>query len=333
MSTIDPLTTPASSSAPRRASSGAATLLLLHGDERFLIDEVARATLASWKEELVTDFGFETLEGVGLIPSRLQDSILQAPFLDPFRAVFVRALPAARAETMVPALSDIPPSTRLLITAAGRLGPGNKLVKAVTAAHGVATEMQHLKGRALADWTARRAVDAHGLTPAIAAQVVRVTPPELSVIDSELGKLAAYQASGRKLNQESITELLAGGREDEIFKLTDNLLPQPSPQAMQIARSLTRGGMQPTSIAYRMARHVALVLEVRARQERGETLQQVQDGMTEHRFVLQKAYDAAAGANPDRLESALEKIRDYEWEVKSGQVDAEWGLDVLLTRL
>jgi DNA polymerase III delta subunit len=48
---------------------------------------------------------------------------------------------------------------------------------------------------------------------------------------------------------------------------------------------------------------------------------------------VQKAYDVAQNANPDRLESALRAIRDYEWEVKSGQIDAELGLEVLLTRL
>ncbi|MGH7765366.1 MAG: hypothetical protein ACREOM_13220, partial [Candidatus Dormibacteraceae bacterium] len=88
-----------------------------------------------------------------------------------------------------------------------------------------------------------------------------------------------------------------------------------------------------TSVAYRMARHIALVLEVRAKQERGQSLQQVQEEMSEHRFVVQKAYDAAQQAEPDRLENALKAIRDYEWEVKSGQVDADLGLDVLLTRL
>ena len=317
----------------RPATTRAVSVLLLHGDERFLIDEAARTTLEAWKAELVSDFGFETLEGTGLTGPRLQDSIIQAPFLDPYRAVYVRMLPATRAESMAPALTDIPPTTRLVITVAGRLSAGNKLVKAVTSALGTVSEMQHLKGRALSDWTSKRAVEVHGLTPAIAAQVVRVTPPDLSVVDSELSKLAAYKASGSKLTGEAITELLAGGREDEIFKLTDNLLPHPTPQAMQIARGLTRSGLQPTSVAYRMARHVALVLEVRARQARGESLQQVQDDMAEHRFVVQKAYDVAQNADPDRLEAALRAIRDYEWEVKSGQIDADLGLDVLLTRL
>jgi DNA polymerase-3 subunit delta len=234
---------------------------------------------------------------------------------------------------MASALMEIPPTTRLLVTVAGRLGATNKLAKATGAAGGTVEEMQHLKGRALSDWTARRAAEKHQLPAAVAAQVVRVTPPDLGVIDSELTKLAAYKASGAALTSDVIANLLAGGREDEIFKLTDNLLPRPTAQALAIARSLTGAGMQPTSVAYRMARHLALVLEVRARQDRGESLQRVQDEMTEHRFVVQKAFDAAQQVDPDRLEGALKKIRDYEWEVKSGQIDAELGLDVLLTRL
>jgi DNA polymerase III delta subunit len=55
--------------------------------------------------------------------------------------------------------------------------------------------------------------------------------------------------------------------------------------------------------------------------------------MSEHSFVVQKAFDAARGVDPDRLEASLRAIRDYEFEVKSGQIDAELGLDMLLTRL
>ena len=318
---------------PRATSRAGATALLLHGDERFLVDEKARTTLDEWGKELVSDFGLDTLEGAGLAAARLQDAVLQAPFLDPYRVVFVRMVPANRAESLAAAMAEIPPTTRLLLTVAGRISAANKLAKAISTAGGQVEEMQHLKGRALGEWASKRAVERHGLTPAMAAQVVRVSPPDLSIIDAELTKLAAYKASGAKLAPEVVAELLAGGREDEIFRLTDNLLPHPTAQALDIARNLTRGGMQPTSVAYRMARHIALVLAVKARQERGESLQQVQEDMSEHRFVVQKAFDAAQQANPDRLEQALKQIRDYEWEVKSGQVDAELGLDVLLTRL
>ena len=318
--------------APRPGEPAGA--LLLHGDERFLIDERARATLDAWRKDLVSDFGLETLDGTGQVsPARLQDAVLQAPFLDPYRVVFVRMVPGNRAEGLASAVQQIPTTTRLLVTVNGRLSASNKLAKAVAAAGGQVMEMQHLKGRALTDWAQRRASEKHGLVAAVGAQVARVSPPDLAVIDSELTKLAAYRASGEKLTPDAITQLLAGGREDEVFRLTDHLLPKPTPQALEIARNLTRNGMQPTSVAYRMARHYALVLEVKAKQDRGESLQQVQGQMTEHSFVVQKAYDAAQNADAEKLEEALKQIRDYEFEVKSGQVDADLGLDVLLTRL
>src|SRR6266851_10314057 len=143
--------------------SSRATILLLHGEERFLVEEKARTTLAAWQSDLVSDFGFDRLEGQGLTPARLQDSVLQAPFLDPHRVVAVNMVPVARAEGLASALTEIPPTTRVLITIAGRLGGGNRLAKTVTSAGGTVEEMLHLKGRALSEWTAKRATD-YGLT-------------------------------------------------------------------------------------------------------------------------------------------------------------------------
>lgn len=314
-----------------KAAAGAA-IVLLHGEERHLVEEKARALIEDWRRDLVSDFGYDPIDAGGLTAARLQDAILQAPFLDPHRVVWAKGVAGNRAEGLAPALAEVPSTTRVLITVAGRLGAGNKLLKAVTAAGGRAEESQRLKGRALTDWTSRRA-DELGLPRTVVAQITRVTHPDAGVIDAELQKLAAYKASGAKLTSEVIIELLAGGREDEIFRLTDNLLPRPTAQAWTVARNLYRSGLQPTSVAYRMARHLALVLEVRARQERGESLAFMQAEMSEHSFVIQKAYDAARDVDANRLEAGLRAIRDYEWEVKSGQVDAELGLDVLLTRL
>jgi hypothetical protein len=97
----------------RDSNRRAPTIVVLHGEERFLVDEGARAIVEGWRAELVSDFGFEAIDGSGLSPARLQDAVLQAPFLDPYRVVFVRAVPANRAEGLAPALAGIPATTRL----------------------------------------------------------------------------------------------------------------------------------------------------------------------------------------------------------------------------
>ena len=309
-------------------------MLLLHGEEQFLVHEEAKRVLGAWKVDLVSDFGLEALEPAGLTAGRLREAIGQAPFLDPYRVVTVRGVAPGRADPLAAALADVPDTTRVLITVAGRLGPGSKLAKAVAGLPGgEVKEHQRPRGaRKVQEWAAERGRQL-GLSPTVVAQVVRVSPADLGVIDSELGKLAAFQQSGNTLDSDTLKQLLAGGREEDIFRLTDNLVPRPAAGAWAVAQSLVDAGMGPTLIAYRLARHLAMVLEVKTRQDRGESLAEIQATMREHPFVLQKAYDAAQATSVENLERSLGSILAYEWEVKSGQVDADWGLQVLLTRL
>ena len=308
-------------------------VLLLHGEESFLVEEEAKRVLAAWRTELVSDFGFEALDPGALSAAKLRDAVRQLPFLDPFRVVAVRSLAARRAEGLAAGLQEVPDTTRVLLTVSGRLGAGNALAKAVAGAErGLCREFPRLKGRVLGDWASDRARDL-GLPPSIAAMVLRSSPADLGIIDSELRKLTAYHASGFPLDRDAIVALLAGGHEEEVFRLTDNLLPRPSGDAFRVARSLVRGGESPTTLAYRVSRQLAMVLAVRARRDRGESLAEIQGAMSEHPFRVQKAFEAAGSVDAARLEDGLNALLGYEWEVKSGQVDAELGLDGVLARL
>jgi DNA polymerase-3 subunit delta len=308
-------------------------VLLLHGEESFLAEEEAKRVLGAWRSELVSDFGYEALDPGALNAAKLRDAVRQLPFLDPFRIVAVRSLPVRRAEGLAAGLQDIPDTTRVLLTVSGRLGAGSVLAKAVAAAdQGATREFPRLKGRALSDWASDRARSL-GLPPSIAPMVLRSSPADLGVLDSEMRKLSDYRASGFPLDRDALTALLAGGHEEEVFKLTDNLLPRPSGEAFRVARSLVRGGESPTLLAWRLSRQLAMVLAVRARRDRGESLAEIQAAMSEHPFRLQKAFEAAGSVDSAQLEEGLKALLEYEWEVKSGQLDAELGLDGVLARL
>jgi DNA polymerase-3 subunit delta len=310
----------------------AGEIVLFYGEESFLVDEGARATLARWRRDLVSEFGYEALDPAAVTAARLREAILQLPFLDPYRVVAVRDLPPRRSDLVVPALDEVPETTRLLLTVHGKLPPTSRLVQAVREAGGRAEERRQLKGRELQTWVAARTKE-YGLPPVVAAVLLRLARPDLAVIDSELAKLAAYQAGGNRLDRNALEELIVAGRQDEIYRLTDHILPRPDAEAWRLVREFIERGENPTAVAYRLARHLALVLEVRARLDREERLADVQVSLREHPFVVQKAYEAAATTSEQRLEAGLRALLDYEWEVKSGQIDAALGLEAVLARL
>ncbi|MGH7777484.1 MAG: DNA polymerase III subunit delta [Candidatus Dormibacterales bacterium] len=306
---------------------------LFHGEESFLVAEAADATLARWRNELVSDFGFEAVEASRLSAAALRDVLLQAPFLDPFRVIALRWVAPVRAEGLAPAFADLPDTTRVVVTVHGRLAPGNALARAVAALEGGrVTEFQRLRGRRVEQWTAERA-RSYGISAAAAALVARVTPPDLGVLDAELRKLADFQAAGGSLTKAVLDELVAGGREEDLYRLSDHLLPRPTAAAWHIARGLLEAGTSATMIAHRLARHLSLVLEVKAMSEEGADLGGIQAGMREHPYVVQKAYEAAGRVADADLERGLRVLLDYEWEVKSGQIEAEPGLEAALARL
>jgi DNA polymerase III delta subunit len=308
-------------------------LLVLHGEETFLVEEEARRVLDRWRKDLVSDFGLEAMEPSGLNAAKLRDAVRQLPFLDPYRVVAVRSLPSRRADGLAGAMADVPETTRVLLTVSGRLGQGSALAKAVNAdPAGTVREFPRLKARGLGDWANDRARELR-LPVSVAAMVLRSSPADLGVIDSELRKLAAYQEAGFALDRPALTALLAGGHEEDWFRLTDNLLPRPNAEAFRVARSLVRAGESPTTLAWRLGRQIAMVLAVRARRERGESLAEIQSSMQEHPFRVQKAYEAAGSVTDEQLEAGLRALLDFEWEVKSGQLDAELGLEGVLARL
>ncbi len=309
------------------------TVLLLHGEEGHLVREEARRFIQRWSQGLVSEFGLEAMDPSGVSADRLRDTVMQAAFLDPHRLVVVRGLTPNKAETLAPALPHVADSTRLLLTVNGRLAAGGKLVRAVRSVPGgQVVEMARLKPRQIADWARRRA-ESLGLSPAAADLVVKVSVQDLGVIESELAKLAAYRDSGHPVNPKVARELLVGGRVDEVYRITDHLLPTPGPEAHRLIDDLLRTGVPATSLAYRIARHLSLVLQVKSRQGRGERLNEIQARVREHPFVVQKAFEAAQACTTAQLERGLEVLLEYEWEVKSGQIDAELGLKTLVARL
>src|SRR5262249_48102821 len=191
-------------------------VLLLHGEESFIVEEEARRTGARWRAELISEFGYEALDPSTLTAVKLREAILQVPFLDPYRVVVARGVQPRRADGLAPALADVPDSTRILITVSGRLTPSSRLVKAVLAAGGHVQEYVALKPRALQAWIFTRAKE-YGLPVAAGAALVKLARSDLGVIDSELRKLAAYKAGGNELDQAAIDELVVAGRQDDIF--------------------------------------------------------------------------------------------------------------------
>src|SRR5258708_4937780 len=148
-------------------TAAASGILLLHGDNRHLVDRDARAWLATARERCSSDLNIEIFDA----PARLDQgrrSLSEVPFLDAERFVLVRDAPqlAERQRrgsdgpaALVAALEARAPTTMVCLVVHGRVAAGSAVLGTVRTLGGEVRQHDLLRGRDLRAWVERRLHD------------------------------------------------------------------------------------------------------------------------------------------------------------------------------
>lgn len=208
-------------------------LLLVHGDERFLVDAAVRA----WRERVRARSPALDIE-VFDAPSKLEgfrQSIAEVPLFDPERSVLLRDPPQLAAtarrgsdtpEALAAALADQAPTTSLCMVSHGRVAAQNPVLAAVRSRRGSISYFPPPRGREVRTWL-DRAVAERGLRlgRGSAEHLLQAAGSDLGALSSELDKLEAY-AAGRPLTADVVAQAVAGDEPPELYGVVEHLIGQ-----------------------------------------------------------------------------------------------------------
>lgn len=206
-------------------------LLLVHGEERFLVDTAVRA----WKERVRARSPALDIE-VFDAPSKLdgfRQSIAEVPLFDPQRCVLLRDPPqlAAKArrgsdsaDALASALAGQAPTTSLCIVSHDRIAAQSPVLAAVRAHRGSITYFAPQRAREVRAWL-DRAIAGRGLRlgPGSVEHLLQASGTDLGALTSELDKLQAY-AAGRPLTADQVAGAVAGDEPPELYGVLDRLI-------------------------------------------------------------------------------------------------------------
>lgn len=206
-------------------------LLLVHGEERFLVDQAADAWCGRARARS-PELEIEVFDAPARLAS-LRRSLVEVPLLDPERSVLVRDPPqligssrrgADSAEVLAAMLGERAPTTLLCIVAHTRVAPSNPVLAAVRALGGAISYHAQPRGREVRAWVERE-VTSRGLRlgPGAVDQLLAVVGTDLGALASELDKLQAF-AAGRPLTAADVTNLAAGDEPPEMWGVLEQLL-------------------------------------------------------------------------------------------------------------
>lgn len=321
------------------ATTPALGLLLIHGDERFLVDRDARAWLAAARAAALSDLDVEVLEA----PARLDGvrvSLGIAPFLAQQRSILLRDPPqlldrprrgADSAEALASALAERAPTTSVCVVVHQRVSPTHPVLGVIRGA-GRVVEYPRRRGRelrtAVEDMVRARALR---LPRGAIDRLLEVANGDLGVVDTEIAKLAAY-AGGGPVNLEDARRLIAGAEQVETWDLLERLVTPPHGRGPAALESLLGEGVSSQyliSILAGQLRELLLALDLIA-EGSGPGALAAELGVPPWR--AERVVRWARGVRPEQVEGWLRALQQLDADVKMGLADDAAGLRSLVLR-
>jgi DNA polymerase-3 subunit delta len=326
------------------------TFYVFHGSDEFTCAE----TLADFKRRLgppdTVDLNTTTFDGGGLTLAELQHACEAIPFLAEKRLVIVRnlltRLTARRGQEIstaqkerLTALSDylprVPETTRLVFIEGKPLPTKHPIVQlAQQEERGYVKRFDPPDDKALPRWIEKRAHKQGGeIEPQAAAQLAAVVGADLRLLDQEIAKLVTYTNAERAITRSDVDQIVPYAQAAIVFDLVDALGQRDGRTAAQTLHRLLDASEHPLGLLAMIVRQFRLLIQVKELKTERATPQDIAQTLKLHPFPARKLYNQATHFTTAQLEAVYRHLLDTDVAIKSGEIEAEVALDLLVAGL
>lgn len=328
----------------------APTFYIFHGTDEFTRAE----TLADFKHRLgppdMVDLNTTVLDGNTLTLAELRHACDAVPFLADKRLVIVkgmlkqltphkdRGLSTAQTKTLtalVDYLPRLPETTRLVFDENTALPTQHPILKlAQREETGYVKLFDPPDARALPRWVQERVHKYGGqIKPQAARQLAAVVGADLRLLDQEIAKLVTYTNAERAIAMVDVDVIVPYAQEAVVFDLVDALGRRDGHTAAQTLHRLLDAGEHPLGLLAMIVRQFRLLIQVKELKDEGATPRDIAQALKLHPFPARKLYNQATHFTAGQLEAVYRHLLDTDLAIKSGEIEAEVALDLLVAGL
>jgi DNA polymerase-3 subunit delta len=306
-------------------------LMLIHGEERHLIDNEAQQWLDAVRAQSSSDLNIEVFDAPAKLDA-VRRSFTEMPFLDPLRHVMVRDAPqlterarrgADPPDLLAAALRERAPTTVVCLVVHSKVATTNAVLAAVRDLGGRISFHAPVRGRDLRTWLETRLRTAGlRLPPAAVQHMITASNGELGVLDNEIAKLQAYAAGQQSLTADEVMRLVGGDEQIEVWGVLDRLLgAAPGAGAAAVDNGLG-AGMSSQYLIATMGGQIRDLLEAQEvlRERRGGA-SALASALGVPPWKAERLARQASVVPGDVLEGWLRALQHLDAEVKGGRVD------------
>jgi DNA polymerase-3 subunit delta len=334
-------------------------LYLLIGEDDFSLHESFEAIKKGLGDTAMLDTNTTVLEGQQVSPEQLKVVAETVPFLADKRFVIVNSLlerfaPGARAKgkgkaddykTFSAALGNVPPSTVVVMVDHLEVkfkrdkpepdieGIANPLLKELMKVGEVRT-FPMLRKPELNRWIQERIIKDGGTISDSATRLLsELVGNDLWTMSNEVDKLVSFTA-GRRIEEADVRTLVSSAQETSVFALVDAVMAARADVAQQLLRQQLMDGAAPAQLMVMLARQLQLIVRAKDLKSQGKADGEIQTILKlGWGFQLRKALEQANRYSMTRLKEIYEKLLETDMAIKTGKLEPELALNLLVAEL
>lgn len=155
----------------------------------------------------------------------------------------------------------------------------------------------------------------------------------LFLLVSEMEKLALYVGEGGTVTEQHVDHLTARSLEQDIFSLIDKALKKKLDEAIVIYHDLLKQREEPLLILILIARQLRIYYQVKLLSQRSYSQKQIATQLKLHPYVVKLAMREINRFEEERLLSLLKEVANTDYAIKSGRMDKQLAVELLLIKL
>lgn len=198
----------------------------------------------------------------------------------------------------------------------------------------VVVECMSLTLKEAPGWVIQRAKEyGFRMQPAAAQLLVSLAGTDLERLSSELEKLMAYAGDSGVIEEHHISTMVGRSSPVRIFDLLDSVARRQVERSLVELTRLLDQGDPPLMVLAMLTRQARNLLQFLLLRQQGLTPAEIQRKLGIHPFVMRKLQSQINHWSRSDATAALLQCIETETAIKTGRLDPEPGLQLLVTRL
>jgi len=194
-------------------------------------------------------------------------------------------------------------------------------------------ELGLLEGQKLKNWVKKELGKYQEVAePEALDELINFVGSNLWQMENEIKKLTNYK-NGQKIQKEDIELLVRPKIETDIFKTIDAISEKKKSQALMLLHQHLEKGDAPLYLLAMINFQFRNLLTIKELIEKNTPYYKIISKSKLHPFIVKKSYQQAQRFTLQQLKKIYQKIFQVDYQIKTGKIEPEVALDILITEV